>query len=158
MTTPAATPVVLAPTVTAMLASARRGLTEAAAEANPGARYVTAHLAALRAAAAVVAAKGPQSGKAGKPRSVWELLIGADPELAGWASYFAAGASKRAAAEAGLPRAVNTGDADNITAAARTFVILAEVSAGLPCACCTVTPAAHHPVTPCITCTHVRPN
>ena len=37
-------------TVVSMLQSARRGLSEAADEASPGARYVTAHLAALRAA------------------------------------------------------------------------------------------------------------
>ena len=46
------------PTVLSMLQSARRGLAEAADETSPGARYVTAHLAALRAAAAVVAARG----------------------------------------------------------------------------------------------------
>ena len=38
----------LAPTVLSMLQSARRGLAEAADESAPGARYVTAHLAALR--------------------------------------------------------------------------------------------------------------
>ena len=48
----------VAPTVLSMLQSARRGLAEAADESAPGARYVTAHLAALRAAAAVVAARG----------------------------------------------------------------------------------------------------
>ena len=41
----------VAPTVLSMLQSARRGLDEAADETSPGARYVTAHLAALRAAA-----------------------------------------------------------------------------------------------------------
>ena len=49
----------VAPTVLSMLQSARRGLAEAADETSPGARYVTAHLAALRAAAAVVAAERP---------------------------------------------------------------------------------------------------
>ena len=46
----------VAPTVLSMLQSARRGLDEAGDETAPGARYVMAHLAALRAAAAVVAA------------------------------------------------------------------------------------------------------
>ena len=41
----------VAPTVLSMLQSARRGLAEATDETSPGARYVTAHLAALRAAA-----------------------------------------------------------------------------------------------------------
>ena len=56
----------VAPTVLSMLQSARRGLAEAADESAPGARYVTAHLAALRAAAAVVAARGEP-----RPRCGW---------------------------------------------------------------------------------------
>src|SRR6202161_1872566 len=58
-----------APTVLSMLASARRGLAEAADERSPSARYVTAHLAALRAAAAVVAARGePRPRRREAPR------------------------------------------------------------------------------------------
>ena len=64
----------VAPTVLSMLQSARRGLAEAADESAPGARYVTAHLAALRAAAAVVAARGEPRSRRRKPHSVWELL------------------------------------------------------------------------------------
>src|SRR6476619_6316017 len=64
----------VAPTVLSMLQSARRGLAEAADESAPGARYVTAHLAALRAAAAVVAARGEPRPRRRKPYSVWELL------------------------------------------------------------------------------------
>ena len=41
-----------------------------------------------------------------RPRSVWVLLPQVAPELAEWAAFFAAGAGKRAAAEAGLSRAV----------------------------------------------------
>src|ERR1700735_32495 len=52
----------VAPTVLSMLQSARRGLAEAADETSPGARYVTAHLAALRAAAGVVGARGEARG------------------------------------------------------------------------------------------------
>src|SRR6185437_9482828 len=94
----------VAPTVLSMLQSARRGLAEAADESAPGARYVTSHLAALRAAAAVVAARGEPRPRRRKPYSVWELLPQVEPALAEWAAYFAAGAGKRAA-EAGLPRA-----------------------------------------------------
>src|SRR6201985_2757232 len=97
----------LAPTVLSMLQSAGRGLAEAADESAPGARYVTAHLAALRAAAAVVAARGEPRPRRRKPYSVWELLPQVEPALAEWAAYFAAGAGKRAAAEAGLPRAAS---------------------------------------------------
>ena len=71
----------VAPTVLSMLQSARRGLAEAADESAPGARYVTAHLAALRAAAAVVAARGEPRSRRRKPHSVWELLPQVEPAL-----------------------------------------------------------------------------
>src|ERR1700683_5209256 len=102
----------LAPTVLSMLQSARRGLAEAADESAPGARYVTAHLAALRAAAAVVSARAEPKTRRRKPHSVWELLPQVEPALTEWAAYFAAGAGKRAAAEAGLPRAASAREAD----------------------------------------------
>jgi hypothetical protein len=115
-----------------MLQSARRGLAEAADESSPGARYVTAHLAALRAAAAVVAARGePRSSRRRKPRSVWELLPQVEPALSEWAAYFAAGAGKRAAAEAGLPRAASAREADDLLRDAETFLSLAETALGV---------------------------
>src|SRR5271166_5006543 len=80
----------VAPTVLSMLQSARRGLAEAADESAPGARYVTAHLAALRA-----------------------------------------GAGKRAAAEAGLPRAASAREADDLLRDAETFLSLAETALGV---------------------------
>src|SRR6201989_1464941 len=86
----------VAPTVLSMLQSARRGLAEAPDESAPGARYVTAHLAALRAAAAVVAARGEPQSRRRKPHSVWELLPQVEPPLAARAAYFAAGARQQA--------------------------------------------------------------
>jgi SAV_6107-like HEPN len=119
-------------TVLSMLQSARRGLAEAAGETSPGARYVLAHLAALRAAAAVVAARGePGRSRRGKPRSVWELLPQVEPALTEWAAFFAAGAGKRAAAEAGLPRAASAREADNLLRDAETFLSLAETALGV---------------------------
>src|SRR5260370_17768878 len=94
----------VAPTVLSMLQSARRGLAEAAGESAPGARYVTAHLAALRAAAAVVAARGEPRSRRRKPPSVWELLPQAEPALTEWPPFFAAAAAKPPPPEAGLPR------------------------------------------------------
>src|SRR6516225_7123598 len=63
-------------TVLNLLDTARRGLAEADAESDPGTRYICAHLAALRAAAAIVAARGEPGPptKRRRPRSVWELL------------------------------------------------------------------------------------
>jgi hypothetical protein len=96
-------------------------------------RYVAAHLAALRAAAAVLAAKEPVDvNRRGRPRSVWVLLPAAEPALREWAAFFAAGADKRAAAEAGLPRAVTALEADELLHDADIFVSLVEDTLGLP--------------------------
>src|ERR1700726_5236533 len=122
----------VAPTVLSMLQSARRGLVEAADESAPGARYVTAHLAALRAAAAVVAARGEPKSRRRKPHSVWELLPQVEPALTEWAAFFAAGAGKRAAAEAGLSRSVSASEADDLLRDAETFLSLAEEVLGVP--------------------------
>ena len=124
----------VAPTAAALLESARHGLADAGDEGGAGARYVGAHLAALRAAAAVVAARAtPGPGVRRKaPRSVWELLPRVEPALAEWAAFFAAGAGKRAAAEAGLPRAVSAREADDLLRDAETFLSLAENALGVP--------------------------
>ena len=99
---------------------------------HAGARYVGAHLAALRAAAAVVAAKAePPGGRRRRPQSVWELLPKVEPALREWSAFFAAGAAKRAAAEAGLPRAVSAREADDLLRDARAFVSLAEGALGI---------------------------
>jgi hypothetical protein len=129
-----AAPARVAPTAVALLESARQGLADARAERGPGGRYVAAHLAALRAAAAVVAAR-PAFGTAPRrrgPHSVWELLPRVEPALAAWAAFFAASARKRAAAEAGLPRAVTALEAEDLVRDAETFVCLAEQALGLP--------------------------
>lgn len=115
-----------------LLQTARRGLTEAAEAAVPAMRYVAAHLAALRAAAAVLAARGdPSTDRRGRPRSVWVLLPEAEPALREWAAFFAAGAGKRAAAEAGLPRAVTTHEANDLLHDAEVFVALVETTLGI---------------------------
>src|SRR5258707_15657614 len=84
----------VAPTVLSMLQSARRGLAEAADESAPGARYVTAHLAALRAAAAVGAARGEPRTRRRKPHSGGELPPQGGPPPTQGAAHFAAGAGK----------------------------------------------------------------
>jgi len=116
-----------------LLRTARHGLAEAEVEGDPGTRYICAHLAALRAAAAIVAARGePGSGaRRRRPRSVWELLPQVEPALAEWAAFFAAGAAKRAAAEAGLPRAASPQEADDLLRDASTFLTVAERALGV---------------------------
>jgi hypothetical protein len=121
--------------VLSLLRTARQGLAEAEAEAevDPGTRYIGAHLAALRAAAAIVAARGePGTGaRRRRPRSVWELLPQVEPALAEWAAFFAASAAKRAAAEAGLPRAATAREAEDLLGDASTFLGVAERALGL---------------------------
>jgi hypothetical protein len=114
------------------LQTARHGLAEAAEAAVPASRYVAAHLAALRAAAAVLAARGdPNAKRRARPRSVWVLLPEVEPALQEWAAFFAAGAGKRAAAEAGLPRAVTGHEANDLFHDAEIFVALVETTLGI---------------------------
>ena len=122
----------VAPSALALMESARHGLAAAEDETNAGAKYVNAHLAALRAAAAVVAARAePPGGRRRRPQSVWELLPKVEPALREWAAFFAAGAAKRAAAEAGLSRAVSAHEADELMRDAGAFVALAEGALGI---------------------------
>ena len=109
-----------------LLDQARRGLIEAAAATDPRERYATAHLAALRAAAAVLAARTRPEGNRRRPRSAWVLLGEVAPELGEWATFFAAGAAKRAAAEAGLSRAVTEREADDLVRDVEAFLGVVE--------------------------------
>lgn len=112
-----------------LLAQARQDLAAANSVGSPDhadERFATAHLAALRCAAAVVALTGEPTGRAHRPRSAWLLLAMARPELAEWAQYFAAGASRRAAIDAGAVRVVTAREADDLVRAVREFSLLAE--------------------------------
>ncbi|HEY3007626.1 MAG TPA: SAV_6107 family HEPN domain-containing protein [Micromonosporaceae bacterium] len=111
---------------------ARRGLDEAGQTRPDGLRYAAAHLAALRAAAAMLAARArPAPGRRNRVTSVWALLMLVAPELGEWASFFATGAAKRAAAEAGIPRVVSAREADDLLRAAEQFVAVVELALGL---------------------------
>jgi hypothetical protein len=63
--------------------------------------------------------------------NAWVLLATVAPELTEWAAFYYAGATKRAAAEAGIPRAVTTTEADDLIRATEQFLGVAECSAGL---------------------------
>ncbi|MGI5216017.1 SAV_6107 family HEPN domain-containing protein [Plantactinospora sp. CA-290183] len=120
-----------------LLAIARMGLAEAAETRPDGLRYAAAHLAALRAAAAMLAARArPAPTRRNRVTSVWALLVVVAPELGEWANFFATGATKRAAAEAGIPRVVSAREADDLLRAAEQFVAVIEVALGV----------AHQPV------------
>ncbi|MBI9115476.1 SAV_6107 family HEPN domain-containing protein [Sanguibacter suaedae] len=91
---------VLGPDVRILLERADRELDLARAASEPGEGFLHAHLAALRLAGAVLAATGSPAPR-GRPRSAWERLSAAVPELASSAAYFASGASTRSAVETG---------------------------------------------------------
>lgn len=111
---------------TVLLSQGRASLVEARGASQPGERYAAAHLAALRCAAAVVALRArPDAGRR-RPTNAWVLLAGVAPEFADWAQYFAAGADRRAAVEAGSVRAVSSRDADDLLRAAEEFAGLVE--------------------------------
>ncbi len=48
------------------------------------------------------------------------------PELSEWAGFFATGAAKRAAAEAGIPRVVTAREADDLVRDAGRFLVVVE--------------------------------
>jgi len=122
----------LSPSALRLLATARAALREARHADSAPERYATAHLAALRAAAAVLAARAkPSDARARRPTSAWVLLSTVAPELREWAAYFAAGADKRAAALAGLRSAVTVREADDVMRDATTFLALVETTLGL---------------------------
>nr|WP_218866237.1 SAV_6107 family HEPN domain-containing protein [Nocardioides kongjuensis] len=107
-------------------------LSEAVAARDVATRYACAHVAALRAAAALLAARArPEAGRRRAQRNAWVLLAEVAPELAEWASFFAAGAAKRAAAEAGSTRAATEREADDLVRDADRFLALVEQSLGL---------------------------
>lgn len=113
------------PAAAALLRQAKQGLAGLSGEAGPVPRFIASYLSALRAAAAIVAARGrPHRGRA-RPESVWTLLESAAPELAPWASFFAAHSARQAAAQAGVTRRITPELADDLQRSAGDFVALA---------------------------------
>ena len=112
------------------LSRARAALAEAMETSDHLIRYSSAHVAALRVASAVLDVRArPVSGSRRKvQRNAWVLLAQVAPEFGEWATFFAAGAAQRAAAEAGLERAVSTREADDLIRAVDTFYTQVEAS------------------------------
>ena len=108
-----------------LLAGAARELLAAGVAQESESRYAHAHLAALRAAAAVLATRArPRSRRGSRVRSAWVLLADIAPEFSEWAAFFAAGATKRAAAEAGLRGIVTAREADDLVREVEQFLSL----------------------------------
>src|SRR3954465_812544 len=126
-------PDVLPATTHSSRARAAESLSEAVTAAEASTRYACAHVAALRAAAALLAARAkPAAPTRRKPqKNAWGVLAEVAPELTEWAGFFAAGAGKRAAAEAGSRRAVTEREADDLVRDADRFLAVVETSLGL---------------------------
>lgn len=117
-------------TVLELLDRAGASLLHASRTGDTGERYVTAHLGALRAAAAVLAARTTPGGPS-RPRSVWQVLPGLAPELGEWALFFAGSARRRAVVERG-DRSLPAREADDLLRQAETFLDLVHDLLGAP--------------------------
>lgn len=106
-----------------LLERADAELVAAQFSSEPWEQFTHAHLAALRAGAAVLAERQPLSARRG-PRTVWELLDRVAPEMSRWSGYFAAGAGLRAAVDAGRFDAVSAERAEQVLCHAEDFLDL----------------------------------
>ena len=125
-------PYLLPATTHSYLSRSAESLREAMGTTEVPTRYALAHVAALRAAAALLAARAhPAPARRRSQKNAWVLLVEVAPELAEWASFFATGATKRAAAEAGSTRAVTAREADDLVRDADRFLGVVETALGL---------------------------
>ncbi len=125
-------PYLLPATTHSYLLRSAESLSEAISTREVAARYAFAHVAALRAAAALLAARARPTPTRRRPqKNAWVLLAEVAPELGEWATFFAAGAGKRAAAEAGSSRAVSEREADDLVRDADRFLGVVEHALGL---------------------------
>ncbi|HEX8767245.1 MAG TPA: SAV_6107 family HEPN domain-containing protein [Jatrophihabitans sp.] len=118
--------------VGSLLSQAKTTWAEAVLEPRATEKYRSAHLAALRAAAAVLALRArPVAPSRRRPTSAWVLLEAVAPELAEWTVYFADSAQRRAAIEAGAVSVVSERDADDLLRAAGEFIAIVERMVGV---------------------------
>ena len=113
-----------------LLDRSRASLVAACRTGSVSDRFVEAHLAALRAAAALLAARSRPSRRS-RLRSVWEVLPEVAPELTEWAVFFASTAQQRAVLERGA-RVPTTREADDLLRQSETFHSLIRACLGLP--------------------------
>lgn len=125
-------PVHLPASTHSYLERSAESLREAIMSTDVPQRYALAHVSALRATAALLAARAqPTPSTRRRQKNAWVLLSEVAPEFAEWATFFASGAQKRSAAEAGSRRAVTEREADDLVRDADRFLALVETSLGL---------------------------
>jgi len=123
-------PAPVAGAVLELVERSRTGLLSACHASAASERFSLAHLGALRAAAALLAARG-QAGSRSRPRSVWTAISVAAPELSEWAAFLADCGRRRQAIERGSLE-VSSREADDLVRQAETFLELILAQLGLP--------------------------
>ncbi|WP_196250682.1 SAV_6107 family HEPN domain-containing protein [Cellulomonas sp. JZ18] len=111
----------LPPQTADLLARADAELLAAQFSGEPWERFTHAHLAGLRAGAALVAARGRPTGR-GAPRTVWGMLDAVAPELHTHSAFFAQSAPLRSAVDAGRLELVSDARAERALCAAEDLV------------------------------------
>lgn len=111
-----------------MLDRAYRSLDRAASCPNENGIYVSAFLAASQAAAAIVSTRisPEQASRMRRPKTLWEALTIAEPELQDWAHYFSSRAVRRDRAEKAVPNAVYREQAEELLTDTTQFLTVAE--------------------------------
>lgn len=117
-------PAALPAGVLALLAQAHECRWEAEQTTEPAESYVSAHIAAFRAATALVLLRSRNRTRS-RPASVWALLTEVAPEFGEWSEYFAARTDRRAAADAGISN-LTRAEAAELVARSGEFVSSAE--------------------------------
>jgi hypothetical protein len=112
-----------------LLERARVTLESACRTTEASERYRDAHLGALRAAAALVAARTVPTPRA-RPRSVWQVLPGVAPELGEWAAFFAACSAHRSVIDRGGH--ISARESDDLLRQAEMFLEIVQDLLGVP--------------------------
>lgn len=109
----------------ALLKRAHRELDDALTQRSLREKFIRAHMAALRAAAAALALSPPET-KRGKVKSAWVQLAELGPQWAPWVEFYTASAQTRAAIEAGLLREIAERDVEQAVQVASQFLHVVE--------------------------------
>ncbi len=105
-----------------LMARAEGELAQVTSGQDPQEVFLHAHMAALRAAAALLELQVLPGGRRRRVRSAWEQLAEVGPQWQEWADYFAQGAAVRAAIESGRSVRLSAAEADEVLAAATDFL------------------------------------
>ena len=113
----------VSPAVLELLERSRLTLESACRTSDASERYLDAHLGALRAAAALMAASTTPSPRS-RPRSVWQVLPTVAPELGEWAGFFAGTSGRRA--DLGRGGWLSAREADDLLRQAEMFLEIVQ--------------------------------